>query len=151
MRTGESDATSLDQATRDFAAARPRLFGIAYRMLGSATEAEDVVQEVWLRWQKADRSDILEPAAFLATVATRLAINVTQSARVRRESYVGPWLPEPVDTSMDPQMGRGAGRGAGDGGPLPAGEAEPDGAGRVRPAGSLRLSVQGGRGHPSDE
>ncbi|WP_243740623.1 RNA polymerase sigma-70 factor [Streptomyces sp. 8K308] len=105
MRADESDASSLERATRDFIAARPRLFGIAYRMLGSAAEAEDVVQEVWLRWQKADRADIVEPAAYLSTVATRLAINVAQSARVRRESYVGPWLPEPVDTTADPQLG----------------------------------------------
>ncbi|WP_241562449.1 RNA polymerase sigma-70 factor [Streptomyces hoynatensis] len=105
MHADESEAASLDQATRDFVAARPRLFGIAYRMLGSAAEAEDVVQDVWLRWQKADRSGILDPAAYLSTVAARLALNVAQSARVRRETYVGPWLPEPVDTSADPQVG----------------------------------------------
>ncbi|KOX20158.1 RNA polymerase sigma24 factor [Saccharothrix sp. NRRL B-16348] len=84
---------------------RPRLFGIAYRMLSSATEAEDLVQEVWLRWQTCDRSVVVNPAAFLATTATRLAINALQSARVRRETYVGPWLPEPVDTSADPYLG----------------------------------------------
>jgi RNA polymerase sigma-70 factor (ECF subfamily) len=86
-------------------AARPQLFGIAYRVLGSAVEAEDIVQEAWLRWQKADRADVQEPAAFLATVTARLAINLARSARVRRETYVGPWLPEPVDTSNDPQLG----------------------------------------------
>ncbi|GAA3814365.1 RNA polymerase sigma-70 factor [Streptomyces chiangmaiensis] len=86
-------------------AVRPRLFGIAYRVLGSAAEAEDIVQEAWLRWQNTDRATVREPAAFLATVTTRLAINCAQSARVRRESYVGPWLPEPVDTSTDPQLG----------------------------------------------
>lgn len=84
---------------------RPRLFGIAYRMLGSAAEAEDIVQDVWLRWQTSDRSVVLNPPAFLATMATRLAINLAQSARARRETYVGPWLPEPVDTSTDPQLG----------------------------------------------
>ncbi|MFB7338314.1 RNA polymerase sigma-70 factor [Streptomyces adustus] len=94
-----------DRATRDFLAARPQLFGIAYRVLGSSTEAEDVVQDAWLRWQNTDRTTVREPAAFLTAVATRLAINVAQSARVRRESYVGPWLPEPVDTSHDPQLG----------------------------------------------
>ncbi|MFD7697257.1 RNA polymerase sigma-70 factor [Streptomyces sp. NPDC059805] len=98
-----SDGT--DQATQDFLAARPQLFGIAYRVLGSAAEAEDVVQEAWLRWQNTDHAAVHEPAAFLTTVVTRLAINVAQSARVRRESYVGPWLPEPVDTSQDPQLG----------------------------------------------
>jgi RNA polymerase sigma-70 factor (ECF subfamily) len=104
MRTGD-DADSLDQATREFLTARPRLFGIAYRVLGSAVEAEDIVQEAWLRWQNTDRTNILEPAAFLTTITTRLAINFAQSARVRRESYIGPWLPEPVDTSLDPHVG----------------------------------------------
>ncbi|WP_447035481.1 RNA polymerase sigma-70 factor [Streptomyces sp. DSM 118878] len=96
---------TLAQATKDFISARPQLFGIAYRMLGSAAEAEDVVQETWLRWQNTDRSTVHEPAAFLTTVTTRLAINLAQSARVRRETYVGPWLPEPVDTRQDPQLG----------------------------------------------
>ncbi|MFJ8154172.1 RNA polymerase sigma-70 factor [Streptomyces sp. NPDC094468] len=95
----------LDRAAAEFVAARPQLFGIAYRVTGSTAEAEDVVQEAWVRWQRTDRSQVQEPAAFLATVTTRLAINVTQSARVRREAYVGPWLPEPVDTSADPQLG----------------------------------------------
>ncbi|MGW0946209.1 sigma-70 family RNA polymerase sigma factor [Streptomyces sp. NPDC002623] len=84
---------------------RKRLFGIAYRVLGSAVEAEDVVQEVWLRWQKTDRSVVLNLVAFLSSATTRLAINVAQSARVRRETYIGPWLPEPVDTSSDPEVG----------------------------------------------
>jgi RNA polymerase sigma-70 factor (ECF subfamily) len=88
-----------------FVKARPRLFGIAYRILGSAAEAEDVVQDVWLRWQAADRSVVLDPPAFLATATTRMAINLAQSARSRREIYVGPWLPEPVDTSSDPHLG----------------------------------------------
>ena len=104
MHTGD-DTDSLERATRDFIAARPQLFGIAYRVLGSSAEAEDVLQETWLLWQNTDRTDIHEPTAFLTTITTRLAINVAQSARVRRESYVGPWLPEPVDTSQDPQMG----------------------------------------------
>ncbi|HET6897081.1 MAG TPA: sigma-70 family RNA polymerase sigma factor [Vicinamibacteria bacterium] len=90
---------------------RPRLFGIAYRMLGSPAEAEDVVQDVWLRWQTADRSVVRDEAAFLATTTTRLAINVIQSARSRRERYAGPELPEPVDASADPE--RGAARGEG--------------------------------------
>jgi RNA polymerase sigma-70 factor (ECF subfamily) len=74
-------------------------------MLGSAAEAEDIVQDVWLRWQTTDRSVVLDPPAYLATAATRLAINIAQSARSRRETYVGPWLPEPVDTSVDPLLG----------------------------------------------
>ncbi|GGW98324.1 RNA polymerase sigma24 factor [Streptomyces malachitofuscus] len=104
MQAGDG-TDSLDRATKEFLAARPQLFGIAYRVLGSSAEAEDVLQETWLRWQNADRSDIHEPAAFLTTITARLAINVAQSARVRREAYVGPWLPEPVDTTQDPQMG----------------------------------------------
>ncbi|MFJ9123486.1 RNA polymerase sigma-70 factor [Streptomyces sp. NPDC102340] len=104
MHAGD-DADSLDQAAKDFLAVRPQLFGIVYRVLGSAVEAEDIVQDVWLRWQKTDRADVLEPAAFLTTITTRLAINFSQSARVRRESYVGPWLPEPVNTTADPQVG----------------------------------------------
>jgi RNA polymerase sigma-70 factor, ECF subfamily len=84
---------------------RRRLFGIAYRMLGSVAEAEDVVQEAWLRWQGTDRDAVREPAAFLATVVTRLCLTELSSARARREVYVGPWLPEPVDTSADPALG----------------------------------------------
>lgn len=96
---------SLDRAVSVFVELRPRLFGIAYRVLGSAVEAEDVVQEVWLRWQRTDRSAVLSPVAFLSRTTTRLAINVAQSARVRRETYIGPWLPEPIDTSSDPEVG----------------------------------------------
>jgi RNA polymerase sigma-70 factor (ECF subfamily) len=88
-----------------FAAVRPRLFGIAYRMLGTVADAEDLVQDAWLRWQAYDRSTVREPAAFLAATVTRLAINELQSARVRRQTYIGPWLPEPVDTSADPSLG----------------------------------------------
>ncbi|WP_327588117.1 RNA polymerase sigma-70 factor [Nonomuraea sp. NBC_00507] len=95
----------LEQAAAVFAGVRPRLFGIAYRMLSSVTEAEDLVQEVWLRWQRYDRSTVDNPPAFLAKTITRLAINAAQSARSRRETYIGPWLPEPVDTSADPHLG----------------------------------------------
>jgi RNA polymerase sigma-70 factor (TIGR02957 family) len=97
--------TDLDEAAAIFTTVRPRLFGIAYRMLSSASEAEDLVQDVWLRWQMYDRSTVANPGAFLATTTTRLAINALQSARVRRETYIGPWLPEPVDTSADPYLG----------------------------------------------
>ncbi|WP_425556121.1 RNA polymerase sigma-70 factor [Glycomyces endophyticus] len=98
-------AGGLDEAAAVFTAVRPRLFGIAYRMLGSASEAEDLVQEVWVRWQAYDREAVSEPGAFLATIATRLSINALKSARVRRETYVGPWLPEPVDAAADPYLG----------------------------------------------
>ncbi|MEV1004904.1 RNA polymerase sigma-70 factor [Nonomuraea sp. NPDC050202] len=102
---GASGSGDLDEAVAVFDEVRPRLFGIAYRMLGSASEAEDLVQDVWLRWQAYDRDKVDNPAPFLATVTTRLAINEVKSARVRRETYVGPWLPEPVDTSADPYLG----------------------------------------------
>jgi RNA polymerase sigma factor (sigma-70 family) len=101
--SGESTTSTCDDGLCAFLSMRPRLFGIAYRMLGSAAEAEDVVQDVWLRWQTADRSVVRDAAAFLATTATRLAINVMQSARARRETYVGPWQPEPVDVNGDPR------------------------------------------------
>ncbi len=94
-----------DDGLSAFASVRPRLFGIAYRMLGSAAEAEDIVQDVWLRWQATNRSEVENPPAFLATTATRMCINFSQSAQSRRETYIGPWLPEPVDTSSDPALG----------------------------------------------
>jgi RNA polymerase sigma-70 factor (TIGR02957 family) len=97
--------SDLDEATAAFQSVRPRLFGIAYRMLGSVAEAEDIVQDAWLRWQDYDHASVRNPAAFLATTTTRLAINAAQTARARHETYVGPWLPEPVDTSADPQLG----------------------------------------------
>ncbi|MBF8185267.1 RNA polymerase sigma-70 factor [Nonomuraea sp. K274] len=106
MHTESLDpAKALERAASAFIELRPRLFGIAYRMLGSAAEAEDILQEVWLRWQNTDRATIENPSAFLATITTRLSINVAQSAHARRESYIGPWLPEPVDTSFDPALG----------------------------------------------
>lgn len=80
------------------------MFGIAYRMLGSATDAQDVLQDAWLRW-RTTTEPVDNPGAFLATVVTRLCLNSLDSARARRETYVGPWLPEPVDTSADPLLG----------------------------------------------
>jgi RNA polymerase sigma-70 factor, ECF subfamily len=99
------DIDALDRATSAFLSVRSRLFGIAYRMLGSAAEAEDIVQDVWLRWQSTDRSVVRDATAFLVTTTVRLAINLAQSARSRRETYIGPWLPEPVDTAADPTLG----------------------------------------------
>ncbi|MFL9657389.1 sigma-70 family RNA polymerase sigma factor [Streptomyces sp. PB17] len=92
-----------DIAVAVFVQYRPRLLGIAHRVLGNAVEAEDVLQEVWLRWQKTDQAAVVSPAAFLATVTTRLALNVAQSARMRRETATGPWLAEPVDVGPDPE------------------------------------------------
>jgi len=94
-----------DDGLSAFAVVRPRLFGIAYRMLGSAAEAEDIVQDVWVRWQSTNRKAVENPTAFLTTTTTRLCINLAQSAQSRRETYVGTWLPEPVDTSSDPGLG----------------------------------------------
>jgi RNA polymerase sigma-70 factor (TIGR02957 family) len=107
---GSARMEDLDDAAAVFAEVRPRLFGIAYRMLGSAVDAEDLLQEVWLRWQTCDRAVVANPGAYLATTTTRLAINATRTAYARHETYIGPWLPEPVDTSADPQLGaeRGA-------------------------------------------
>jgi RNA polymerase sigma-70 factor, ECF subfamily len=99
-------ATPSDDGVSAFLRARPRLFGIAYRMLGSVAEAEDIVQDVWVRWQTTDRSRVRNPPAFLAAATARLAINVLQSARARREgSYASQYLTEPIDTSADPAFG----------------------------------------------
>ncbi|GAB2927662.1 RNA polymerase sigma-70 factor [Nonomuraea fastidiosa] len=80
---------------------RGLLMSVAYRILGSVTDAEDVVQEAWLRWSGADRADIADPKAYLVTVTSRLAIDRLRQAKTRRESYVGPWLPEPISTGPD--------------------------------------------------
>jgi RNA polymerase sigma-70 factor (ECF subfamily) len=88
-----------------FTAERPRLVGLAYRMLGSLTEAEDVVQDAWLRWQRAAPGSVERPAAWLTTVTSRLAIDRLRAQRRRREEYVGPWLPEPVVVAAAPGDG----------------------------------------------
>ena len=85
-----------------FTETRPLLFAIAYRMLGSVADAEDLVQEAYLRWQQAPADEIRAPRAYLTTIVTRLAINQLRSARRQRESYVGPWLPEPLMTEHAP-------------------------------------------------
>ena len=91
-----------DDATDIFETYRARLLRIAYRMLGSRSEAEDVVQNAWLRWAAVDRKDVAAPYAFLARVVTRLCLDEMKSARARRETYVGAWLPEPlVETEKD--------------------------------------------------
>jgi RNA polymerase sigma-70 factor, ECF subfamily len=89
-------------AADEFEEHRRHLFGVAYRMLGSVSEAEDVVQDTWLRWRTASPDEVRSPRAFLTTVATRLAIDRLRSAQRRREEYVGPWLPEPLVTDDDP-------------------------------------------------
>ena len=81
---------------KQFETYRPQLFAIAYRMVGSAMEAEDLVQESYLRYRSVQTEEIRSPKAFLTTIVTRLCLNHLQSARVQREQYVGPWLPEPM-------------------------------------------------------
>src|SRR3954447_24400355 len=97
--------TCADNDLSAFLQTRQRLFGIAYRMLGDVAEAEDIVQEVWVRWQTTDRSRIRNPPAFLVAATRRLAINVLQSARARRETFILESIPEPIDTSADPAVG----------------------------------------------
>jgi RNA polymerase sigma-70 factor (TIGR02957 family) len=80
---------------------RDLLFSVAYRMLGSAADAEDIVQDAWLRWSAADQEKVADPKAYLIRIVTNTAIDRLRSARARRESYVGPWLPEPILTSPD--------------------------------------------------
>lgn len=90
-----------DDTTAIFEAQRPRLLRLAYRMLGSISEAEDVVQDAWLRWQRDDRTDIQSPPAFLSRVVTRLCLDAMKSARARRETYFGTWLPDPIAEAPD--------------------------------------------------
>src|SRR5437879_8691561 len=83
---------------------RSLLFSVAYRMLGSVADAEDMLQEAFIRWQQAPEEEIRSPRAFLVTIISRLCISQLQSARVQREEYVGQWLPEPIvtDPAADP-------------------------------------------------
>jgi RNA polymerase sigma-70 factor (ECF subfamily) len=97
----------MESRAAEFASARPFLFGIAYRMLGSVMDAEDLVQDAYLRWQEAPEADVRSPRAYLATMVTRLAINQLQSARNKRETYVGTWLPEPLLTGGPPDPSAG--------------------------------------------
>jgi len=91
----------VSQATFD--SQRPALLRVAYRMLGSLADAEDVVQEAFIRWQQADRAAVRVPGAFLRTVVTRLCLDQLKSARVTRETYIGPWLPEPMVEEDEPE------------------------------------------------
>uniref|UniRef100_A0AAU3HSV4 RNA polymerase sigma-70 factor n=1 Tax=Streptomyces sp. NBC_01393 TaxID=2903851 RepID=A0AAU3HSV4_9ACTN len=110
-----------DTATDVFEEHRPLLMGVAYRMLARVADAEDVVQEAWLRWSGKDRSDVREPRGYLVRVTTRLAIDRLRQVQSRREAYVGPWLPEPYVTDF--------------------GEAVPDSAERAVLADSVSLAV----------
>src|ERR1700728_260792 len=113
MENKESNSAPEEEAPRTAAASTPLavfdqyrglLFSIAYRMLGSVADAEDMLQETFIRWQQAANEEIRSPRAFLVTIITRLCINQLQSARVQREEYVGEWLPEPLvtDPASDP-------------------------------------------------
>ncbi len=85
-----------------FDANRNLLFTVAYRILGTAADAEDAVQDAWVRWSSADRSQVADPKAYLVRIVTNLAMDRLRSVQARRETYVGPWLPEPILTSVDP-------------------------------------------------
>lgn len=95
-------AVSVDHIA-SFQIARPRLLAVAYGVLGDAAEADDVVQDAWTRWHGTRRDTVRDPTAFLAMTTRRLAFNVADSARARRETYVGPWLSERVDGGGDPE------------------------------------------------
>ena len=97
---------SSQNAAATFDPLRPKLTRIAYRMLGSVADAEDMVQEAFLRWLDADREAVREPAAYLRRVVTRLCLDHLKSARHRRETYIGPWLPEPVVEAAEDEIGR---------------------------------------------
>ena len=112
-------------ATEVFEEHRSVLLGVAYRMLGRVADAEDVVQEAWLRWSAADREQVREPRGYLVRVTTRLAIDRLRRLRARRETYVGTWLPEPLVADLAPSAGRD----------------ERDGAERVVLAESVSLAV----------
>lgn len=95
-----SEPTPLDIYT----GYRPLLFSIAYRMMGSATDAEDILQEAYLRWERASAEDVRSPQSFLTTIVTRLSIDYLRKEKTRRETYVGEWLPEPLMTSYNPNL-----------------------------------------------
>ncbi len=98
MPVSEAETFGQETCIETFYRYRPLLFSIAYRMLGSAADAEDMLQETFIRWQQTSQEEIRSPRAFLVTVLSRLCIQHLQRARVKREEYVGPWLPEPVFT-----------------------------------------------------
>ena len=98
------DSPALSDAASTFVAVRRHLFGIAQRRLGSAGEAEDIVQKAWIRWQNCDRGKVRDARAFLSTTTARLSSNAAQSARARHETHAGDWQPEPVDTGATPEL-----------------------------------------------
>lgn len=97
---GWDGSVASDPATDVFEEHRPVLTGVAYRMLGRAADAEDVVQDAWLRWTAQERDDVAEPRGYLVRITTRLAIDRLRQIRARSEAYIGPWLPEPIATDF---------------------------------------------------
>ena len=142
-------AAIADDGLSAFLSVRPRLFGIAYRMLGSAAEAEDIVQDVWVRWQTADRSVVRDAAAFLATTATRLAINVMQSARVAPGDVRWTLAAGTSRYQRRPSVGSGTRPGVGVWGSVAAGKADAHRTSRLHPSGGVRLSIPRHRERPS--
>ena len=126
-------------AAASFDPLRPKLMRVAYRMLGSVADAEDVVQEAFIRWMGADRAEVREPEAFLRRTVTRLCLDQLKSARHQRETYIGPWLPEPV-VEEEGGGGRHPAADAGAGAAVAAGARGVPAARRVRPR------LRGGRG-----
>ncbi|HEX8058057.1 MAG TPA: sigma-70 family RNA polymerase sigma factor, partial [Novosphingobium sp.] len=101
MAADSPGAAEMEAAAAVFDPLRPRLTRVAYRMLGSVADAEDVVQEAFIRWLGADRAAVREPEAFLRRTVTRLCLDQLKSARHRRETYIGPWLPDPIVEEED--------------------------------------------------
>src|SRR6266481_8901367 len=106
--TTAEDPHTMEGANRvaEFERHRRLLFSIAYRMLGSVADAEDTLQDAFIRWERASTTEVRSPKAFLVTVVSRLCINQLQSARARREEYIGEWLPEPLVTEAGSQPSR---------------------------------------------
>ena len=91
----------IDASTDPFGTHRNLLFSVAYRILGTAADAEDAVQDAWVKWSAADRTQVADPKAYLVRIVSNVAMDRLRAARAQRETYVGPWLPEPILTSMD--------------------------------------------------
>ena len=104
LQTVDTETREPDGGLLAFTDVRPRLFAIACRMLQSSAEAEDVVQDVWLRWQQTNRSVVQDVPAFLAKTTTRLCLNIVHSARTRCETFAAPWFSEPADPHADPEL-----------------------------------------------
>ena len=138
-----------DDGLSAFLSVRPRLFGIAYRMLGRAVEAEDIVQDVWVRWQTADRSLVRDAAAFLTTTATRLAINLIAVSTLAPGNLRRPLAAGTSRYPGRPAVGSGTGPGAGVWGSVAAGNADSHRTSRLHPSGGVRLPLPRHRERPS--